>query len=145
MDPTDSANTHGNGYSLVNTRHVKCLGQSRGNFKRGVYGLGYAALTIDNFTVGGSHKNNLIGSVLIQGAGRGIIDQIECITGGGTQPSIQILNITDYNLNGGNVIIRSPVVSLSGNSAIKVQGVGDIKITNATGDGNGTVSHPLQF
>lgn len=140
LDPTDSANTHGNGYSLVNTRHVRCLGQSRGNFKRGLYGLGYAALRIDNATIGGTHKNNLIGSMMIQGAGRVLIDNPECVSGGSTQPSIQILNIVDYGIGEGNVTIRNPAVSLSGNSAIKVQGVGDIKITNATGDGNGAVS-----
>lgn len=140
IDATDSANTHGNGYSLVNTRHVRCLGQSRGNFKRGVYGLGYAALTVDNTTIAGEHKNNLIGSVMVQGAGRIVLDNINCVSGGGTQPSVLILNTTDYNLGGGTVIIKSPSVSLSGNSAIKVQGVGDVKVINACGDGNGAVT-----
>ena len=140
LDPTDSANTHGNGYSLVNTRHVTCLGKSRGNFKRGLYGLGYAALRIDNATLGGVHKSNLIGSIMVQGAGRVVLDNPECISGGASQPSILFLNIADYGIGEGNVTIRNPAVSLSGNSAIKVQGVGDIKITNATGDGNGAVT-----
>jgi len=134
----DSANTHGNGYTFVNTKHIKCLGSSKGNFKRGIYGLGYQTLPIDQAVFGGKHRNNLVSGLLVQGAGKiDILPSFSSDTNGATQPAVHVYNLTDYNFGAGEVTIKGINVSRSGLNAIKAQGVGDVKVMGVSGKDNG--------
>lgn len=126
---TDSANAHGNGYSLINVRNVRCYGNSKGNSKYGVRGLGYKTLFLDNIEIGGQHFSNSVTAIELQGCGR--VDIIEpYVYGQGAENSalIDIVNITDYNVGAGYVLIRGGNCSNGGSSALKILGVADARV-----------------